>query len=1105
MIRCWYALPIIVLLTALLPGRAQTSPPHGPAKDDYSQEAAVIEEISTKVAFDNDGNLTREQTSRVRVQTDAGVKQWGLLSFPFQSATQTVEIDYVRVRQADGSTLITPPDNVQDLDSEITRSAPFYSDLREKHVAVKGLGKGDMLEYEAHWHTTKPLIPGQFWFQYNFHQEGIVLAERLEIKVPAERAVKVKGPQATETVTTEAGSRVYAWTHTRLQDTKEPASDQKKETETALGRTPQPDVQISSFQSWEEVGRWYWNLQKDRIEPTPAIRAKAAELTKGMTDDAAKLRVLYSFVSTQYRYIGIAFGIGRYQPHAADDVLTNSYGDCKDKHTLLASLLQASGITLYPALISSSWKLDPDVPSPAQFDHIIGYLRQGKDKDAVWLDTTLEVSPFGYLVPRLRDKQALVMSGAKSIQLVTTPADPPFPSTEAFKIDGKLNDDGTFDAKVEDATRGDSEVMLRAVFRQMPQPQWKDLVQRISYAMGYSGTVSDISASTPEAIGEPFRFSYSYNRKDYPDWKGDRHFTVPGLPLSMPPVRDDSKYPVWLGAPTETVSDSKVEVPKGYQPQLPSNVDLKYDFAEYHAAYSQDKDVLIAKRRLLIKLHEVPVAEFDDYRSFLKNMQNDINQYVQTSSSSAPVVPNAPAAIPSGSLIPNASSTAKFRSFLGSIVQLPPSGSSGANQSDADGRNALGLGDRSAAMTAFKRAVELDPKFTRAWLLLGIVYMTSEQSDFALDAFRKGIDSDPKQLVARRAYASVLAYLRRSDEAMDAWREALKIAQDDPEANAELAELLVQQTRYAEAVPYAETAAKNDSSPGAQARLGSTYLLAGERQKAGAAFSRLVDLDTDGNYFNDVAYEMTNADLNLPFALDLAKKAVRRAEEESRKITLADLKVEDLRKIQRLSAYWDTLGWADERMSKLDEAEQYLQPAWRLTQDGVVAGHLCHMYKREHKVEAAIRMCRMALYRMSMSQQLASGQYKTEMNAAQENLDHLTGGAEKSKSTRDVSEMVLRESTFKLPRFLSGTESAEFFVLLASDGSSKKFKVEDVKFISGSDKMKLQGKQLKTIDFNVPAPDDVPTRFVRRGILGCYQYTGCSFVLLDPASVHSVN
>src|SRR5208282_2991115 len=215
-------------------------------------------------------------------------------------------------------------------------------------------------------------------------------------------------------------------------------------------------------------------------------------------------------------------------------------------------------------------------------------------------------------------------------------------------------------------------------------------------------------------------------------------------------------------------------------------------------------------------------------------MQNDINQYVQTSSSSAPVVPNAPAAIPSGSLIPNASSTAKFRSFLGSIVQLPPSGSSGANQSDADGRNALGLGDRSAAMTAFKRAVELDPKFTRAWLLLGIVYMTSERSDSALDAFRKAIDSDPKQLVARRAYASALAYLRRSDAAMDAWREIVKIAPDDPEANSGLGSMLLQQKRYGEALPYLETAAKNDNSPGARFRLGDAYLRAGQIEKGAA-------------------------------------------------------------------------------------------------------------------------------------------------------------------------------------------------------------------------------------------------------------------------------
>ncbi len=280
---CRSAHSLTLVLAVSLAGRAQTSPPHALAKDDYSQEAAVIEKMSTKIAFDNDGNFTREQASRVRVQTDTGVKTWGLLSFPFQSATQTVEIDYVRVHKADGSTVLTPPDNVQDLDAEITRSAPFYSDQREKHVAVKGLSKGDILEYAVHWRTTKPLIPGQFWFQYNFHHDGVVLDERVEVKVPAERTVKVKGPQATQAVTTVAGSRVFTWTYSKLQSAKEPGRDQEKQTQTARGLLPPPDVQISSFQSWEEVGRWYWNLQKDRIEPTPAIRAKAAELTKGIT------------------------------------------------------------------------------------------------------------------------------------------------------------------------------------------------------------------------------------------------------------------------------------------------------------------------------------------------------------------------------------------------------------------------------------------------------------------------------------------------------------------------------------------------------------------------------------------------------------------------------------------------------------------------------------------------------------------------------------------------------------------------------------------------------------------------------------------------------
>ena len=79
--------------------------------------------MSTLVSFDNDGNRTREQTTRVRVKTDAGVQQWGLLAISFQSAVETADLSYVRVLKSDNTTVTTPPDNIQDLDAQVTRRA----------------------------------------------------------------------------------------------------------------------------------------------------------------------------------------------------------------------------------------------------------------------------------------------------------------------------------------------------------------------------------------------------------------------------------------------------------------------------------------------------------------------------------------------------------------------------------------------------------------------------------------------------------------------------------------------------------------------------------------------------------------------------------------------------------------------------------------------------------------------------------------------------------------------------------------------------------------------------------------------------------------------
>jgi hypothetical protein len=90
--------------------------------------------------------------------------------------------------------------------------------------------------------------------------------------------------------------------------------------------------------------------------------------------------------------------------------------------------------------------------------------------------------------------------------------------------------------------------------------------------------------------------------------------------------------------------------------------------------------------------------------------------------------------------------------------------------------------------------------------------------------------------------------------------------------------------------------------------------------------------------------------------------------------------------------------------------------------------------------------------------------------------------------------------TFTIERIIKETSNADFFLLIGP-GS----KVEDVKFISGSEELKKGESALRKMNLKVPFPDDGPSRLVRRGILSCYPVTGCSFVLYNVGDVHSVN
>ena len=227
-----------------------------PSGPDHSKEAFVEEEDGTKVDFENDGSYTREISARIRIQSDAGVQQFGTLKFAYQGAVENIEVDYVRVVRPDGTIISTPADSSQDMPAEITRQAPFYSDLREKHIAVRGLSVGDLLEMMVHWHSIKPLAPGQFWYSFNFSRDFIVLHQEIQITTPKDRVIKWKSPELNPVISEQGSRRLYVWTRSVLEHMS--ADDQKKQQnkqtyQLARGNLSPPDVQISTFQSWDEL------------------------------------------------------------------------------------------------------------------------------------------------------------------------------------------------------------------------------------------------------------------------------------------------------------------------------------------------------------------------------------------------------------------------------------------------------------------------------------------------------------------------------------------------------------------------------------------------------------------------------------------------------------------------------------------------------------------------------------------------------------------------------------------------------------------------------------------------------------------------------------
>jgi transglutaminase-like putative cysteine protease/tetratricopeptide (TPR) repeat protein len=1016
----------------------------------------VFDRILNRVHFQNDGTEVSETEAVVRIQSQAGVEEFGQLVFGYSSATEKLEVEYVRVRKPDGHVVVTPESTAQDFAPDVLREAPMYSDYRQRHISVAALQPGDTLEYRTVTRVITPLATGNFWYQYTFPKGVPIREDRLEIDIPKSREVKLKTPTHKPEIQESGDRRTYTWVMKDIRPKSDEDNDSDDDQETG------PDVQLTTFTDWKQIAQWYAKLQGERMTVDDSVREKADELIKGADTPREKARRLYDFVARNIRYVSISFGVGRYQPHSASDVLQSGYGDCKDKHTLFSAMLRAEGIQSYPVLIDSSRKLDVDVPSPGQFDHVITAARLGTGTELTWLDTTPEVTPFGLILYQLRNKQAVLASDDSEGGLQRTLADSPIQSFMHFSLDGKFSEFGALDATLDVTAQGDRDWPLRGAFRRYSQAQWKEFVKALSANWGLPGDVDDVQLDPIEDTSKPFHLKYHLHQ--------DQYFVVPSTsvnfrpipPLGMPAARasEKSTEPLNIGPAGEMDYRVRLLFPSNYTVHLPLAVKMTRDYGDYSSTYSQTKGLLEGERKLVVKTNELAAARRADYESFRNATQSDQDQVlsctIQTPSGKGAV-----------------SAAAKME---GTPAELHKAG-----------MKALQSKDYRGAIDLLRRAAEADPTLGNlgmkdGWYDLGLAYAGANSHPEAIAAFRKQIDLDPNHKHANGELAIELQQTGKNDDAIAAYRKQLETTPYEKTTLKNLGLLLAQLGRDADARTQLEAAAAlPPDDPETKMALAQVYGRLGEKSKAQDLMKGLTGSSGDESGEDIFAAALKN-DIDPTQAENEAQQVLYDIGGQFDSGEFDRLGPSAFSSMRLVALAWSRIGWARFQRGENLAAMQFLTSAWLLSQSGTVANRLGQVLEKQGQSEKALHMFALAV---------AAGGSAEVGGDSGARLTKLAGDAGAAvKATTQATAELVQGRTVKLPAITTKPVSAHFNLVFDSSP-----RPERAEFVDGDESLRSVAEQLREKDFPVRFPDVSSVKIVRRGLLGCTA-AGCSIELL---------
>jgi len=405
-----------------------------------------------------------------------------------------------------------------------------------------------------------------------------------------------------------------------------------------------PGGKSQGLVSWRDVGNWEAELARGRRDPTPEIRQSVAALTGAEPGMLGKMRALARFAQTDIRYVGIELGIGGYQPHAAADVFTHRYGDCKDKVTLLSSMLKEIGLDSYYVVVNTTrGTINADTPPTLEFNHVILAIRLPPGLQDPTLLATLEhpqlgrllffdptdpLTPLGRLSGPLQANYALLVApdGGELTRLPQLPVE-----TNSIQRTATLalDESGTLRGDIREVRVGDPAAWQRAHLKSVAQET--DRIKPVEALVADSLSsfrIIKASVANIDVLDKPFEWRYTLEAEHYARTAGDLLLVRPRILGSkssgLLETREPRVHPVEFDGPEKDTDVFEIELPAGYVvDELPPPVDADYGFASYHSKSAVVGRTLHYARALEIRQLSVPASQAEDLRQFYRIIAGD--------------------------------------------------------------------------------------------------------------------------------------------------------------------------------------------------------------------------------------------------------------------------------------------------------------------------------------------------------------------------------------------------------------------------------------------------------------------------------------------------